>query len=53
MVSLFLFLSHLFRNDVSRLALDTLAVLTVSPKSQLALLEPVLLPTGVTEVGIR
>ena len=38
---------------MTRLALDTLAVLTVCVKSQLALIEPVTLPTGVTEIGIR
>ena len=41
------------RNDVTRLALDTLTVLTVCVESQLALIEPVTLPTGVTEIGIR
>ncbi|CAB3993233.1 DDB1- and CUL4-associated factor 1 isoform X1, partial [Paramuricea clavata] len=45
--------SYTARNDVTRLALDTLAVLTVCVKSQLALIEPVTLPTGVTEIGIR
>ena len=38
---------------MTRLALDTLAVLTVCVKAQLALIEPVALPTGVSEVGIR
>lgn len=38
---------------MTRLALDILAVLTVCPKTQLALIEPVTLPTGVTEIGIR
>ncbi|XP_028407951.1 DDB1- and CUL4-associated factor 1-like [Dendronephthya gigantea] len=45
--------SYTARNDVTRLALDTLAVLTACPKTQLALIEPVTLPTGVTEIGIR
>ena len=48
------FISHfIVRNDVTRLALDTLAVLTVSVKSQLELIEPISLPTGVTDIGIR
>ena len=38
---------------MTRLALDTLAVLTVCVKSQLALIEPVTLPSGVAEIGIR
>ena len=39
--------------DVTRLALEMLFVLTVSPKAQLALCEEVQLPTGEQQKGMR
>ena len=53
MLKTILFYNCCFRNDVIRLVLDTLAVLCVSSKARQALLEPVELITGSTEVGVR
>jgi HIV-1 Vpr-binding protein len=41
------------RGDVTRLALETLFVLTVFPKAKLALCEQITLPSGESESGMR
>lgn len=41
------------RSDVTRLALETLYVLTVFPKAKLAMCEQITVPSGESESGLR